>query len=132
MMIDRPLPEMALSRKSMLAAPAMSQRPTRTARVTASPTGSTRNSIAASSGSGSGVAQHVPGRFTLGQRRDRQQARHRLAGFVAAAQLFWVVGYADRVVAECLALEIAVELLWRREIVDLQLDPVVVGVAIVD
>jgi hypothetical protein len=52
-------------------------------------------------------------------------------GLVAAAQLFRVVGHPDRVLGESAALEIAVELGRCREIVDLQLDTVVVGVAVV-
>src|SRR5437763_8294980 len=77
------------------------------------------------------AAQHVPRRLAFGQGRDAEQIGHRLARLVAAAQLFGIVGDADRVIGKRLAVEIGLALLGRREIVDLQLDPVVIGVAVV-
>src|SRR5207248_6755398 len=65
------------------------------------------------------------------QGRDAQQFGDRDAGLIIAAQLLRIVGYADRVVGERLAVEIGLAFLGGGEIVDLQLDPIVVGVAVV-
>src|SRR3954447_3922564 len=77
------------------------------------------------------MAQHVPGRLAFRQGRDAQQLGDRHPGLIISAQLLGVVGDADGVVGEGLALEIGLALRRAGEIVDLQLDPVVVRVAVV-
>lgn len=56
------------------------------------------------------ACQHIPWGFPRGHRRDAEQIRHRLTGLVAAAQLFGVIGNADRVPGKFPAMEIAVKL----------------------
>jgi len=52
-----------------------------------------------------------PGVFPLGQRRNAEQIGHRLAGIVAGARLFRIIGLADRVLGERATVERVVELL---------------------
>src|ERR1700730_8351234 len=65
------------------------------------------------------AAQHVPWGLAFRQGRDAQQFGDRHAGLVFAAQLLRIVGHADRIVGEGAALEVALQFLGGREIVDL-------------